>query len=286
MKLRVKLLALVAAATASLAPSLLLANPASAAVRDGVCDTGEFCYYYNSNEAGSVSDFDESVGDYGTTQPSCYEFKGPGNGQGLCIKNNAASVWNRTGQTVTVYFNSNYGGASQSFAAGAKANLNATLKNNDASHKIGSTTSGSCTYTGNPHTCAQAIAWADSHLGATGLHVGWCDHYVGVAYGYPTGSGSTTAVAHWNSMPSTYKHPGNDNAPAGTLAFFSGGSQGYGHVMISLGGGEFASTDISPSGSYGPGDYNKTTITGLQHAFGTGEVYLGWAQPWFPAGAS
>lgn len=136
MKLRVKLLALVAAATASLAPSLLLANPASAAVRDGVCDTGEFCYYYNSNEAGSVSDFTDSVDDYGASQPTCYEFKGAGNGQGLCIKNNAASVWNRSSQTVRVYFNSNYAGSYQDIAAGAKANLNATLKNNDASHQF------------------------------------------------------------------------------------------------------------------------------------------------------
>ena len=46
-------------------------------------------------------------------------------------------MWNRTSKTVTVYFNSNYGGAHQSFAAGAKGNLNATLKNNNASHAIG-----------------------------------------------------------------------------------------------------------------------------------------------------
>ena len=46
---------------------------ASAAGRDGVCDSGEFCYYYNSNEAGSISDFTGSLADYGTTQPSCYE---------------------------------------------------------------------------------------------------------------------------------------------------------------------------------------------------------------------
>ncbi|RGC68526.1 Stage II sporulation protein [Micromonospora sp. MW-13] len=112
---------------------------ASAAGRDGVCDSGEFCYYYNSDEAGSISDFTESLGDYGTTQPSCYEFKGAGNGQGVCVKNNAASVWNRTSKTVRVYFNSNFAGASQDFAAGAKGNLNATLKNNNASHELLST---------------------------------------------------------------------------------------------------------------------------------------------------
>ncbi len=111
-------------------------SPAAAAARDGTCDSGEFCYYYNSNQAGSVSDFTDSLDDYGTTQPTCYDFKGAGSGKGLCVKNNAASVWNRTSKTVRVYFNSNFAGATQDFAAGAKGNLNATLKNNNASHEL------------------------------------------------------------------------------------------------------------------------------------------------------
>jgi surface antigen len=117
-------------------------SPAFAASRDGVCDSGEFCYYYNSNEAGSISDFTGSISDYGTTEPTCYDFKGAGAGQGLCVKNNAASVWNRTSHTVRVYFNSNYGGASQDFAPGAKGNLDATLKNNNASHQFLSSSGG------------------------------------------------------------------------------------------------------------------------------------------------
>ncbi|WP_157494652.1 CHAP domain-containing protein [Kutzneria sp. 744] len=112
------------------------AAPAFAASRDGVCDSGEFCYYYNSNEAGSVSDFTGSISDLGATEPSCYDFKSAGAGQGVCVKNNAASVWNRSSSTVVVYFNSNFGGASQSIAPGAKANLDATLKNNNASHQF------------------------------------------------------------------------------------------------------------------------------------------------------
>lgn len=117
--------------------TLAVGTPASAAARDGTCDPGEFCYYYNSGHQGSVSDFAESIGNYGTTQPSCYDFKGAGNGQGLCIKNNAASVWNRTSNPVTVYLNSGYAGPSQPIPAGAKINLNATLKNENASHQIG-----------------------------------------------------------------------------------------------------------------------------------------------------
>ncbi|MEV0396312.1 CHAP domain-containing protein [Polymorphospora rubra] len=117
---------------------LVVAAPARAAARDGVCDSGEFCYYYNSDHAGSISDHTGSLADYGTTQPSCYEFRGAGNGQGQCIKNNAAAAWNRTSSTVRVYYNSNYDGsyAHQDLAPGAKVNLNATLKNNNASHQL------------------------------------------------------------------------------------------------------------------------------------------------------
>src|SRR4051812_26051696 len=73
---------------------------AQAAGRDGVCDNGEFCLYFNSDNEGSISDFTGSIDNYGDSQPSCYEFKGAGNGQGKCVKNDAASVWNRTGNPV------------------------------------------------------------------------------------------------------------------------------------------------------------------------------------------
>ena len=130
------LLASVLSAVVLLAGAVAFAGPASAAARDGQCNSGEFCYYFNSNEAGSISDFTDSLDDYGTTQPTCYEFKGAGAGKGICVKNNAASVWNRTPRTVRVYFNSNFAGAHQDFAAGAKGNLNATLKNDNASHQL------------------------------------------------------------------------------------------------------------------------------------------------------
>ncbi len=124
------------ATAALLVTGVALAQPAAAASRDGICNSGEFCYYFNSGEAGSISDFTGSLDDYGATQPTCYEFKGAGNGKGVCVKNNAASVWNRTSRTVRVYFNSNFAGAHQDFGSGAKGNLNATLKNNNASHEF------------------------------------------------------------------------------------------------------------------------------------------------------
>ncbi|TYK46104.1 peptidase inhibitor family I36 protein [Actinomadura decatromicini] len=131
-----KALAVAAAAVAIGGTTLATASTASAATRNGTCESGEFCYYFNSNNAGSVSDFTGSVADYGAEQPSCYDFKGPGNGKGKCVKNAAASVWNRSSKTVRVYYNSNYGGTYQDFKAGAKGNLNSSLKNQNASHQF------------------------------------------------------------------------------------------------------------------------------------------------------
>ncbi|HMM93744.1 peptidase inhibitor family I36 protein [Phycicoccus sp.] len=144
MRIHRPLAATALAVLTALTATVTAAQPAAAAARDGVCQSGEFCYYYNSDNAGSVSDFTGSVADYGTTQPSCYDFRGPGNGKGLCVKNNAASVWNRTGKTVRVYYNSDFDGShhSQDFAPGAKKNLDATLKNNNASHKVGVSSGG------------------------------------------------------------------------------------------------------------------------------------------------
>ncbi|GAA2729882.1 peptidase inhibitor family I36 protein [Actinocorallia aurantiaca] len=132
-----KILVATTAAAALGGTVLATASPAAAATRNGVCETGEFCYYFNSNNKGSVSDFTKSVADYATKQPSCYDFKGAGAGKGKCIKNEAASVWNRSKKTVRVYFNSGYSGKYQDFKAGAKGNLNSSLKNQNASHQFG-----------------------------------------------------------------------------------------------------------------------------------------------------
>lgn len=128
---------LAVAAAGALAPT-----SAHAAARDGVCDEGEFCYYYNSFQQGSVSDFTTSVKDYGTTQPDCYEFRGPGAGRRECIKNQAASVWNRSDKTVRIYHNTGYEGTVQVVAPRTKAQLvkastrEASLYNENASHEL------------------------------------------------------------------------------------------------------------------------------------------------------
>jgi hypothetical protein len=234
---------------------LSVAAPASAAGRDGTCDSGEFCYYYNSGEAGSISDFTESVDDYGTTQPTCYEFKGAGNGQGLCVKNNAASVWNRTSKTVVVYYNSNFGGASQSFAAGAKGNLNATLKNNNASHDIGGSSGGS--FPADPRA-SEAVAFAKARLG----HTDWnneCELFVERAFG--TSGRFATATAHYQWQKSSGRIHTGSVPPAGAAVFFTS-TTSAGHVMLSIGGNSAIST--------GPSVYQTST-------FRQRSDYLGWA---------
>ncbi|WP_018157466.1 peptidoglycan DD-metalloendopeptidase family protein [Demetria terragena] len=117
-----------------------LAGSAQAADRDGKCDSGEFCYNFNSDLKGSWSDFKSSVGDYGTNAKTCYEFKGAGAGKSKCIKNEAGGYWNNTSKSVTVYFNSGYAGESVTLKPGAKGKLPAAVYNNNASHKIGGST--------------------------------------------------------------------------------------------------------------------------------------------------
>ncbi|CAN7542364.1 peptidase inhibitor family I36 protein [Terrabacter sp. LjRoot27] len=269
----------------SVVATLLTASPAQAATaRNGVCESGEFCFYYNSGNVGSISDHAATdLGDYGTDPASCYTFRTSGrNGYGQCIKNNAASVWNRTGKAVRVHYNSDFGGTYQQFAAGAEADLNATLKNNNASHDVEAFVSAeSCKNSfGNPRSCSAAVTWAigmdgkyDSALNDASTYSGLCDRFVANAYGW-SHSGSTTAYNHWTQIPSTYRHGGDRSVPAGGLAFFSNG--GAGHVMISIGGGYFMSNDIDVNGRI-----DKTTIATIENRWG--QNYLGWAQPYFMA---
>lgn len=268
----------------SVLATLLTASPAQAATaRNGVCESGEFCFYYNSDHVGSISDHAAvDLGDYGTDPATCYEFRTSGrNGYGQCIKNNAASVWNRTGKAVRVHYNSNFGGTYQQVAAGGQVNLNATLKNNNASHDVEAfVSSETCrNIFGNPRTCSEAVTWAinmdgryDSSLNSASNYYRLCDRFVANAYGH-TNSGSTTAYVHWTQIPTTYRHGGDRSVPPGGLAFFSNNG-GAGHVMISIGNGYFMSNDIEVAGRI-----DRTTIATIENRWG--QHYLGWAQPWF-----
>ncbi|MGW5049855.1 peptidase inhibitor family I36 protein [Actinokineospora sp. NPDC004072] len=109
----------------------------AAVARNGVCEPGEFCLFHGFDFTGSVSDFNTSIPNYGTTQPSCYEFKGDGEGKGECVKNNALSGYNYSNRSVRLYYNSNYGGTSITFAPldGLDGGLG-PLDHENASHKF------------------------------------------------------------------------------------------------------------------------------------------------------
>lgn len=127
------------ALTASGFGAIATSPSADAAARNGSCESGEFCYNFNSDLGGSWSDFTKSVGDYGTSQPGCYEFRTKNKpGAGKCIKNNAGGYWNRSGKTVTVFYNSNFGGTRKAeLKPGTKGKLPTAVNNENASHRIG-----------------------------------------------------------------------------------------------------------------------------------------------------
>ena len=111
------------------------APAASAAARDGRCDNNEFCLYWGGGSSvTSLSDFAASLGNYGETQPTCYEFKTPGlPGYGECIKNNAVKACNLRSRAVRVYFNSYHQGPYDTIPAESCHGLSITFLNN-ASH--------------------------------------------------------------------------------------------------------------------------------------------------------
>lgn len=114
-------------------------------------------------------------------------------------------------------------------------------------------------------TVSQALAKASS---TTRWAVGMCDQFVANMYGF-SASGYPTAQDNW--LASKDKHPGDFNAPAGALMFWSGGA---GHVALSDGKGGIYSTDIS-----GNGTVSHVPATEITQKWG--KPYLGWAVPQF-----
>lgn len=96
--------------------------------------------------------------------------------------------------------------------------------------------------------------------------VGMCQDFVRSTLGAPYGA--PTAIAAWNQ--DRLKHPGDPAPPPRTPVYWSGGSKGYGHAAVSVGGGWIYTTDYPT-----PGRIGLTTIAKLTQAWG--EHYLGWA---------
>ncbi|TDV56467.1 peptidase inhibitor family I36 protein [Actinophytocola oryzae] len=93
------------------------------------------CFYFNSNYAGARADYLYSDGNLDNER---FNKGGSGaNGYNVVVKNNAASVVNNWSYSATVYYNSGCNGsvASQTIGAYGKANLNASMKNENASFR-------------------------------------------------------------------------------------------------------------------------------------------------------
>ncbi|GAA1992734.1 peptidase inhibitor family I36 protein [Kitasatospora viridis] len=123
-------------AAAALGAAVLAAAPAYAD-GPGDCPSDVACLFYNSGFQGSY--FGDGAGNSQTPENylynSWYTFGGGnGSGAGQYVKNNAASVYDyNINYSVTIYYNSNNAGPSQTIGPDAGANLNSTLKNNNAS---------------------------------------------------------------------------------------------------------------------------------------------------------
>ena len=76
----------------------------------------------------------------------------------------------------------------------------------------------------------------------------------------------TAAIAWLNT---NHRFPGDRNPPRGAPVFWTGGSHGYGHIALSLGGGKIRTTDV-PSGRVATVDLGY--IERNWH-----ERYAGWA---------
>lgn len=86
--------------------------------------------------------------------------------------------------------------------------------------------------------------------------------------------GDADAVDGWLSEPSAHRHPGDRNPPRGVPVSFNGGSRGFGHRAVSLGGGRIRSTDMTSTG-YKAGVVGTTTIAQIERSMGV--RYLGWS---------
>ncbi|MFD8634792.1 peptidase inhibitor family I36 protein [Streptomyces sp. NPDC059656] len=111
-------LALLAAAAGI---TLGMAAPASAYD----CQKGFFCFYYNSNQAGSHWMTDHNIPNLAGEVFSTWA-----NGEGQPVKNNSASVWNNASYCYRVYFYSNYGGPYDTVQAYSSRNLVNTYNDN------------------------------------------------------------------------------------------------------------------------------------------------------------
>ncbi|EFE75997.1 hypothetical protein K7395_17685 [Streptomyces filamentosus] len=120
----------------------------------GNCDSSCITFFYNSNYGGSRTTINSTGGAEGISNLAPYTFLTSGNGQGVSLKNNAASIQTRlpgVGVNVAVYYNSGYAGACDAMRAknsefGYLPQLKATYNNNASVYfRVSGSPSGKCT---------------------------------------------------------------------------------------------------------------------------------------------
>lgn len=132
MKASRKALSMAVAIPAAAAAVLGMAPMAHAEARATCPDWEKDCavFYYNSNKEGSRTAFTHD----GVANLAGYTFLSSGAGKGLAVKNNAASFWNASVDSIaTVFYRSNYDGACDTFAPLADTNRLAKTYNENAS---------------------------------------------------------------------------------------------------------------------------------------------------------
>lgn len=112
-----------------------------------------------------------------------------------------------------------------------------------------------------------AISWAYARRGST-AYEGWCLKFVANAYGR-SAAGFASAKAHWNNAVSTGRARYTSSPPRGALVFWNSWFNGvnYGHVGISLGGGQVIATSVG----------GKVGVASLSYF----SNYLGWVVPYW-----
>lgn len=121
-----------AVALAGFGTALATAGTANAAES---CTSGYACLHYNSDYQGAFYRQYFNIPNYAGYYFSASSAGSAGAGQ--AVKNNTASVDNWDfNNGIRMYFNSNYAGVSQGIPAGGAANLNTSLKNDNASGKF------------------------------------------------------------------------------------------------------------------------------------------------------
>jgi hypothetical protein len=125
-----------------------------------------------------------------------------------------------------------------------------------------------------------AVEWVQDAIGTRRGSGGWCDMFVANAFG-ASASGYDTAFGHYLAMLDAGSvHLDDPYVPAGALAFFDAtASDGWaGHVMLSIGYGQFVSSDVDSDGLLTHyGSVGVTTISLAEQGSGP---YLGWS--WAP----